>query len=151
MKKILLIILIFAGSVNLNAQNSEAHRKKIKALKTAYITQELNMSPEVSQKFWPIYNAYEIRKKKLHNREHREIINLSCLNESSANEMLHEYLEIEKEEYRNKKQLFANLKDIMSAREIIQLHKLEEDFNKKLIREYRERKAQKRKEQQEEE
>ena len=30
----------------------------IESMKTAFIIQRLNMSPEESQKFWPIYNQY---------------------------------------------------------------------------------------------
>ncbi|HSM63072.1 MAG TPA: hypothetical protein VK833_03950 [Gillisia sp.] len=143
MKKIILVIIMFISIFGVQAQddkNREQHRERIKAMKVAYITQEMKMDPELAQKFWPIYNKYECQKMDLHRREHEELKNTEALSEQEAEKMLTEYQEIEKEEYLIKKALFTDLKKIISAKEIIQLHKLESDFNKKLLQEYRERK-----------
>jgi hypothetical protein len=32
--------------------------KKIQAMEVAYITKELNLSPEEAQRFWPVFNKY---------------------------------------------------------------------------------------------
>ena len=45
-----LVFTFFIGS----AQNGD----HINALKIAYITKRLDLSPEEAQKFWPIYNQY---------------------------------------------------------------------------------------------
>ncbi|MGY5848444.1 hypothetical protein ACW6QP_13625 [Salegentibacter sp. HM20] len=143
MKNILLIILMFAGfSFQALAQDTDKQkqREKIKALKVAFITQELNLSNKTAQQFWPIYNAYEEKKRELHRREHIDLGSIECINEREANEMLAEYVQVEREEYIIKKQLFEDLRKIISAQDIIKLHKLEDEFHKKLIREYRARK-----------
>lgn len=148
MKKITIFFLLFISIFGVQAQdgkNKEQHRERIKAMKVAYITQEMNMDAQLAQKFWPIYNKYECRKMDLHRREHEELKNIETLSELEAEKMLTEYQEIEKEEYEIKKSLFSDLKKIISAKEIIQLHKLESDFNKKLLQEYRERKEAERK------
>lgn len=143
MKKIFIILLMFSGLWQLQAQKDhDRHRERIKALKTAYITQELNLSKDVAQKFWPIYNEYEEKKRELHRREHvdLDISSPECIDEAKANNMLQEYLNVEQEEYVIKKQLFRDLKEIISAQDIIKLHKLEDEFHKKLIKEYRAKK-----------
>ncbi len=135
---------MFLFVFTLQAQESkdrQQHRERIKAMKVAYITQELNMDAELAEKFWPVYNQYECSKTDLHKKEHFQSENIENITEAEAEKMLTEFLNIEKEEYTVKKELYANLKEIMSAREIVKLHKLESDFNKKLIREYRARKA----------
>jgi hypothetical protein len=54
MKRFLLLIS-FAFSFLLGlAQNGN----RLEALKIAYITKRLDLSPEEAQKFWPIYNQY---------------------------------------------------------------------------------------------
>ena len=54
MKRFLLLIL-FAFSFLIGvAQNGN----RLEALKIAYITKRLDLSPEEAQKFWPIYNQY---------------------------------------------------------------------------------------------
>ena len=47
---------------------------KIEALKIAYLTNKLNLSPEEAQRFWPVYNKYmeEIRKTRLDARENKQ-------------------------------------------------------------------------------
>jgi hypothetical protein len=50
-----LLILSFSFIVLMGwAQNGN----RLEALKIAYITNKLNLSPEEAQKFWPIYNQY---------------------------------------------------------------------------------------------
>lgn len=140
MKNIILVIAVFLSALaSLQAQDKNDHREKIKALKVAFITQELNMTSQTAQKFWPVYNKYEVDKRALHKREHVDWDNVGAISDSKAEEMLKEYLAVEREEYVIKRQLFSDLKKILSAREIVLLHKLEADFNKKMIKEYRNR------------
>lgn len=63
MKRFLLLIS-FAFSFLIGvAQNGN----RLEALKIAYITKRLDLSPEEAQKFWPIYNQYseELRNARL--------------------------------------------------------------------------------------
>ena len=55
MKKYLLILLIATGSL-LNAKAQDGER--LQALKIAYLTKKLDLSPDEAQRFWPIYNKY---------------------------------------------------------------------------------------------
>lgn len=145
MKKIMLFLsfLFLALSANAQKTSKEDHRERIKTMKIAYFTQELNMNTQTAQKFWPIYNEYECLRMDLHRREDVEmdLDNIDNISEAQAEAMLKEYLIVEKEEYEIKKELFSDLKKFFSAKEIIKLHKIESDFNKKLIREYRARKS----------
>ena len=97
---------------------------------------------KVAKNFWIIYNANEEKKKDLHRRENLDIDISSpeCITEDQANGMLQEYLDVEREEYIIKKELFRELRKIISAQDIIKLHKLEDEFHKKLIKEYRAKK-----------
>lgn len=64
MKKIYLIAIIFLAlnNVTLAQQQPPIDEKKqqdnIEALKVAFISKELDLTPEEAQKFWPIYNQY---------------------------------------------------------------------------------------------
>lgn len=59
MKKILIIatvLCLFTGL--LQAQDDNQRGGRIEALKIAYLTKKLELSPAEAQKFWPIYNQY---------------------------------------------------------------------------------------------
>ncbi len=51
------------------AQDSLRNESAVESLKIAFITRQINLSPEEAQKFWPIYNMYTTE---LRNR--REIV-----------------------------------------------------------------------------
>ena len=59
MKKLLLILFLFSASFSMQAQDGGNNRQeKIEALKIAFITQKLKLTPAEAEKFWPIYNQY---------------------------------------------------------------------------------------------
>ena len=69
MKKYLLLIITIFGSFSfVAAQNGR--QEKIQALKVAFITQKLQLTPAEAEKFWPVYNQYdnEIRQVRANNR-----------------------------------------------------------------------------------
>jgi len=39
-------------------QGPNPDQKKIESMEVAYMTRELNLSPEEAQKFWPVFNKY---------------------------------------------------------------------------------------------
>lgn len=145
MKKLALVFCVLLMAFQSQAQNKdwEEQRERIKALKVAYFTQELELTEKLAEKFWPIYNEYEKEKRELHKREHIELKNVECISEDEAEDLISEFLSVESEEYKIKKQLFKDLKQIISAKDIIKLHKLEDEFHKKLIKEYRSKKERK--------
>jgi len=61
MKKYLLILFFFLGSIPvLKAQEEQPpNAEKIKALYVAYITQQLNLTADEAQKFWPVHAQFE--------------------------------------------------------------------------------------------
>lgn len=40
-------------------ENPTEHFKKIEAIKASYITRRMDLTPEESQRFWPVYNQYQ--------------------------------------------------------------------------------------------
>lgn len=63
MKKLLLIFSVFFCLQTAIAQEDanqlpEKKQQNIEALKVAFISRELELTPEEAQKFWPVYNQY---------------------------------------------------------------------------------------------
>ncbi|HNA00072.1 MAG TPA: hypothetical protein PLN49_04380 [Ferruginibacter sp.] len=62
MKKYLLAILIALGAISFgNAQDGGEDQKvkDVKALYVAYVTKQLDLTPEEAQKFWPLHTQFE--------------------------------------------------------------------------------------------
>lgn len=139
MKRLTSIIFILGFSLITFAQSN---RDKIKTLKIAFITEKLNLSEKEAQKFWPIYNSFEEEKSRLREEAYnvRKKTNIETLSEDEAKQLLKEIRAKE-----NKRQAIENdfvdkLTNIISAKKIILLHKIEDDFKRKMFEEYKKRK-----------
>ncbi len=66
MKNFLLILFLFICPVYFCNAQPPGRDDKVEAVRMAYITSQLNLTPEEAQKFWPVYNKYfdEIKKAK---------------------------------------------------------------------------------------
>ncbi len=142
MKRIFIVLLFFfSTSAWLHAQIDK--REDLKALKTAFITQELDLSPKEAEKFWPIYNVYDEKIYNLkvisHNESKKKIMKkggFDAITEKEADNFLTSLIQYEEEELIAKKELIKQLKQVISSKKILQLQRVERDFNKKLLREY---------------
>lgn len=146
-KNILALLIAFI-SISTMAQDGRFIRKKkeqVKSLKVAFITNELALTPDESSKFWPLYNAFEekqqeIRKQRLKGYGERRDDSLDKLSEKDAAAMLNQMENSEDELHQNKKKFITSLKSVISPLKILKLKKAEEDFNRKLLKQYRDRK-----------
>ncbi len=65
MKKIYFIVSFLFTAATASAQDapapelSEKKQQDIQALKIAFISKELSLTPDEAQKFWPVYNQYD--------------------------------------------------------------------------------------------
>ena len=70
--KNILILLILLISSNIYAQppvKKAEMKEKIKSLKISFITENLELTSEEAQQFWPVYNNYESRIIKLRHED----------------------------------------------------------------------------------
>jgi Spy/CpxP family protein refolding chaperone len=151
-KYIFLLITLFITSLTSFAQDGplrerfKQKKEQVKSLKVAFITNELNLTPDEAAKFWPLYNAFEdkqqeIRKQKMKAFMDRKDDNsIDKLSEKEAATMLSQMESTEEELYQLKKKFIANLKGVLPATKILKLKKAEEEFSKKLLQQYRDKK-----------
>ncbi len=52
-------ILLYGLTLLLALQSSAQDGSRLQALKIAYLTKKLDLSPDEAQRFWPIYNKYD--------------------------------------------------------------------------------------------
>ncbi len=141
MKIIETLILTLFVSASVFAQRPD--RKKIKALKIAHITEQLDLTEAEAQKFWPVYNANEEAEGKLRARsnEKRKEKNPEDLSESEAKTLLLDMVSIERERVELRSVMLNNLLKILPAKKIIALLQAERSFKRKMIEEYKKRHA----------
>jgi Spy/CpxP family protein refolding chaperone len=146
-KKILSLLIVII-SMTAMAQNGRLREKKeqIKALKVAFITEELALTPDEATKFWPLFNAFEDKQQEIKKQKLKAYINrmdddsFDKLSEKDATAMLTQMESMEDELYQAKKKFVTSLKGAISPVKILKLKKAEENFNRKLLQQYRDKK-----------
>lgn len=140
----LLTILLFLLTIHFYSQTRfDVKKEQLKALKIGFITNELSLTADEAARFWPIYNAFDdkqfsIRQNKM--KSFKAKMNNDVLEKMSDKEALALLTQIENDEnelYFNRKKFISSLKGILSPIKIIKLKKAEENFNRKLLQQYR--------------
>lgn len=150
-KNIISILIIFI-SLNAIAQDGSfvsKKREQIKSLKVAFITDELALTPDEAAKFWPLFNAFEDKQQEIKKQRLKGYLDrmdddsFDKLSDKEAANMLAQIESSEDELYQARKKFVTSLKGVISPIKILKLKKAEENFNRKLLQQYRDRKLRK--------
>lgn len=144
--KIVTILVLFT-SLNFYAQGDKMKEKReqIKTMKVAFLTTELDLTSAEAEKFWPVYNAFEDKQFVLRHQKMGSFIkkikdgSVSQMTEKEASTFLNQMESNDEEIFMLRKKLTTTLRNILPASKILKLKKSEEDFNRKLLHQYRDR------------
>jgi hypothetical protein len=135
MKNIIIILIALSWSIALIGQKGYGKRstEKIDALRIAYITDNLNLTPEEAKEFWPVYNEFE-NKLEEHRESQWSLIEASdSVDESHAKEILAKSIALDESELNLKKTYMDRLSKIIGYRKVLKLKSLDRSFKKELL------------------
>ena len=136
MKRILLILMILLNA-GIHAQRPD--HDKIKAFRTAHITEQLDLTSSEAEKFWPIYNSFDNKIEALRIEERTQIFGkirnggLDALTDKEANDLIDRFMEIKTLEIKYRKDMIEELRKVISPKKIIKLNRAEESFKRMLL------------------
>jgi len=153
-KTAFIAVIMLMGSVAAYAQPERVavdrpvdRRKQIEAQKIAFITTELNLTPEEAQVFWPVYNQAqgeqkELRKKQREMRESKvkegePEKTTDTMSDSELNAMMDQMLAHEQAELDIKKKYHKKYKEILPVKKVAKLYQTERKFKRKLMSDIR--------------
>ncbi len=146
--KTALFLLFATTALNTTAQDEdmpaipEERMQEIKAQKTAFLTQRLDLTPAEAEKFWPVYNQYdkEIEANRKDMRaDHKAAKKDTELTEAEASAAIDKELAGRQKELDIRKKYAGDFKKSIGAVKTVQLAKAERDFRKELIKRLRDR------------
>jgi hypothetical protein len=147
MKKYIVIITCLLTTIFASyAQGPENRKEKIEALKVAYITKKLNLSPEEAQKFWPVYNKYQAEIEKLRKdfkgEMSEELLNLDQLTTAEADKALNDMIAFKTNEVDITKKYTSEFKKVLSSQKVVKFFVAEQSFKRELLKMLREKQRQ---------
>ena len=134
-------LFLFLSLLTFTAIGQDDRHSQIRAMKTAYITEELNLSASEAEKFWSVYNSY---RKDLWNLRHNKYktlydnyqYSLDKIDHNKAIEMLSLAKQKELEELKLYDKFQSDLLKVLPAPKVFMLPRVEEGFKRKLLRWY---------------
>jgi len=134
-----LLAILFVALLSITTasaqRKSEEEIKRIQDAKVAIITNRLNLTPEQSTGFWPVYNEYSQKRKEIH-RAQRKIINDKKAEGQTDDQVLNnlkEVQELRQKELDLEKEYQNRFLKVITASQVIELYKAERTFNDMLI------------------
>jgi hypothetical protein len=131
---ILFALLFIAFSGNAQGKRGGERGEKIDAARTAFLTDKMNLSAEQAQKFWPVYNEYEVKRKELHHKSRPfKGKNLETLTDAQIKEQLNTMFDARQKELTLDKDYAEKFQKIITVRQLAAMYKGEREFMKVLL------------------
>lgn len=131
---LVIIVLTFATTAGF-AQDNRPSKERVEAAKIAYLTDKMELTSEQAQKFWPIYNEYEAKRRdllKTYRSGYRQ--NVDELSEQEAKARIEEMFSIREKELALEQEYAAKYMRVISNIQLIKLYRGERDFTKLLLK-----------------
>ena len=113
-------------------------KKKLKAMKVAFITEKLDLSSDEAQKFWPIYNEFDKAREGLM-KERKSLMKSGkdetiVLSDKEAELLADNFVKYELAEAKLMEDYHAKFKKVLSPQKLIKLYQSERQFKNHLLR-----------------
>ncbi len=141
----LVTIIGFTGtSIAQPGPKHEEKKEKVEAMKIGFITQQMNLTPEEAQKFWPVYNQMNneienLRKERQLSRENVKD-NFETMTDPEFEKLINDELASRQKEFDIQKKYVAQFKAVVSIKKVAQFYRAEEQFKRKLLEKIQEKK-----------
>jgi hypothetical protein len=138
MKKHILILFIFLATITSSfAQQPNAGKrvKEIETIKIGYITRRLSLTPEESQKFWPVYNSYQ--KELLNINKHKKQNRIT--QSENPEKLVDDDFKFDTQILELKKKYRVEFAKILSSEKVKNLYIAEREFREELIKQLKNR------------
>ena len=131
----ILFSIVFLTAASAQSNSHEEKMKKIEALKAAFITKKLDLTPEESQRFWPVYNEYQKTLSELYRKKRQNYTREGGIPKKN----LTDDLDIDTKILNTRKKYRDEFSKVLPSSKVTALSQAEREFREELIKELGER------------
>ncbi|TAL63105.1 MAG: hypothetical protein EPN85_00860 [Bacteroidetes bacterium] len=118
-------------------------KEKVDAMRIAFLTQKLDLSPEEAQKFWPVYNEFqkkrdEIQKKKREDKKSMKE-NIDSLPDKQIETIVDAEMVFRQKNLDLEKEYHGKFKSALPIKKVAKLYHAEDQFTHRLLEQLSER------------
>lgn len=118
------------------AQPEPPPQEKVKALKIAFLTERLELTPKEAQQFWPVYNAFEDEILSVNLQERKILRGFSAgqSTDEEAEEQIRKLTEIRSKRNNLESRFLRDMQKVLPPAKVAKLVEAEEEFKRRLLR-----------------
>ena len=131
----LLLVVMILFATDLSGQRM---RDRVEAQRVAFMTQQMDLTPDESAAFWPLYKDYKEAMDVLREEIHFDRSRIRQMNDAEAEAWLDKIFENEEKQIDLKRQYIAKFKNVIPAKKILMIAPLERAFNREILKKLRE-------------
>lgn len=121
----------------------EQKKEKVEAMKIGFITQEMSLTPQEAQKFWPVYNQMndelEAVRKERHLARETAKLNFETMTDPEVEKLINDEMASQQKELDIRKKYIAQYKAVLPVKKVAQYYRAEEQFKRKLLEKMQEK------------
>jgi hypothetical protein len=142
MKKILLLVgLIFIISISYGQRAGGKWKDQIAAQKAAFITSELNLTPDEAQRFWPVYNQYNNEEQAVRSNQVNDLLNAKAdfdtMSDQAVSNLIDNELKYQQQDLEIRKKYNEEFKKVLPVKKVAKLYIAEQKFKIYLLQQYK--------------
>lgn len=111
---------------------------RIEALRIAFFTEKLQLTPQESQNFWPLYNEYQEKEKTIR-QSYKDDKSLELMSDAEAEKLIENTFLMEEQMLGLKKEYYQKMRKVLPVRKVALLSRIERQFKERLLEEWRNR------------
>jgi hypothetical protein len=113
-------------------ERREEIKEKIEAARVAYLTTQLDLTSEESQRFWPIYNSFrdKLEEDRPDGLKGKHVQDLS---DKEIEDLIESHFQKQERAIATKRQMYTELRKVVSVRKLVKLPKAEQGFKEVLL------------------
>ncbi len=115
--------------------------ERLKSMKVAYITQELNLTPAEAEKFWPLYNEFEAKRNEIASSimqgHPREMPDFGRMSDEEVNELIILKFKEERAMVNLQEEYYEKYKKVLPIKKVAKYYESEKRFRSHLLHQIR--------------
>lgn len=120
-------------------QRGEKKQEKIEAFKIAFFTERLQLTPEESKAFWPIFDQFENERDDLKDKYDLDNQKLELMSDKDVEAAIMQHMDMEDQLVKLRRDYTRRFMEVLPVRKVAMLQRIDNDFKRALLEEIKKR------------
>ena len=114
-------------------------QEKIEAYKIAFFTERLQLTPDESKDFWPLYNQFDNELEALKDKYKLDSKRIELMSDREVEEFISQHLLVEEQRVKLQRDYVERFKKVLPIRKVAMLQRIDREFKIALLEEIKKR------------